>query len=114
MPRTQKYFLGPQLLADVRETINRVAAMPESTSGAKIPFIGESASIPTGGATLRYAQTVAEWGKGARQAVQILDSQSTATGETIDAQNPFADVGDAKKVIIASVAGDWFLIAAEC
>lgn len=114
MPRTEKYFIGPQLLADVRDTIGRVAGMPDHTGGPGLPAVIGSEMPATGGVLLRYAQTVSEWDKGTRQSVQVLDSSGTATGDTTDAQNPFADIGNAKKVIIARVASDWFLIAAEC
>lgn len=114
MPRTEKYFIGPQLLADVRETIDRVAAMPDRVGAPGLPAVIGSEMPAAAGVSLRYAQTVAAWSKGTRQSVQVLDSSGTATGDTANAQNPFADIEDAKKVIVARVAGDWFLIAAEC
>lgn len=114
MPRTEKYFLGPQLLADVRETISRVEAMPDRSKGPGLPAVVGSETPQGSGALMRYAQTVSAWNKGTRQIVQVLDAQSNPTGGTVNAQNPFADVGSAKKVMVARVSNDWFLIAAEC
>lgn len=53
MPRTEKYFIGPALLSDMRQTITRVAGMPENTGSRATQVVHQDMPQRGGGGSIR-------------------------------------------------------------
>lgn len=112
MPRTEKYFIGPQLLGEIRETITRVAGMPDRTRLAEIPVRLQELPRRGGGSSVRLVSFVPPWSKGHEKTITFIETTATAT-----AMNVFGTVvggcGTAHAAVF-SQGGTWFLLAAEC
>jgi len=111
MAKTEKYFVGPTLLGEIRETITRVAGMPNRTSGASLPV--RLQELPRrGGSSVRLVSFVPPWSKGQEKTITFIETTATAT-----AMNVFGTViggcGTAHAAVF-SQGGTWFLLAAEC
>ena len=118
MPRTEKYFIGPQLLGDIRQTVNRVAGMPQGSRIGKIPTRLQEMRPPGSGGEMWVGKTSSTWPKGSTRDIVVhggdtLNESPTTT--TLNAcVNKFSDVAAGKWVIVGRVNGGWYLIAAEC
>jgi len=119
MPQTEKYFVGPQLLADIRQTITRVAGMPNKSQAPGLrggstdmpPRVGEPAGF-------RICTFTGAWGIDTAKDVLLYNSSSTA--ETIAATNVLIPVPelstDTNTPTVCSIALDrntWFLTAIQ-
>lgn len=122
MPRSEKYFLGPQLLGDIRRTVTRVSAMPEGSRIGKIPTRLQDLPRPgAGGGGLKLGVVTSAWSKGSVKDV-VEYSEGNALTETPTSPptviescvNKFADVGASKWVMVGRANGRWYLVAAEC
>jgi hypothetical protein len=116
MPRTEKYFIGPGLLSDIRQTITRVAGMPDKTKGAA--FRVGNTEMPQrrgGGGGFRICTFTGAWNINAAKTVTFKGV--TTTPNTVAATNLFAGIGTASGSRNCAIAKDgtaWYLIAAEC
>jgi hypothetical protein len=79
MPRTEKYFIGPGLLSDIRQTITRVAGMPDKTSGVKTQVAHQEMPRPRAAGLKRGTFTAAEWAVGATMVVTVLGETNTVS-----------------------------------
>jgi hypothetical protein len=79
MPRTEKYFVGPGLLSDIRQTITRVAGMPDNSQGAKIPSVHQELPRRGGTRLKRGTFTAANWAVGAAVVVTIQGETNTVS-----------------------------------
>ena len=73
MAKTEKYFVGPTLLGEIRDTITRVAGMPDRTSGAALPVARQDLQRPSGSG-LRLGKTVDNWPKNSLGDVVVYGS----------------------------------------
>ena len=117
MPRTEKYFVGPKLLGDIRDTITRVAGFADETSGAHIKSVHQDLQRP-GGSRIRMCTFTGSWTKNAAKTVTLRGV--TTTPNTLVVVNIFANitgstVTSTKFNCAAAKDGTaWYLIAAEC
>lgn len=79
MARTEKYFVGPQLLGEIRETITRVAGMPDRTSGVSLPVRLQELPRRRGGKLSRGTFTHAVWAIGSTMEVTIQGETNTVS-----------------------------------
>ena len=103
MPRTEKYFLGPGLLSDIRQALLRVDAIAPSTSGAVTDVLLDRLPERGRAAPLRYVEWTAEWPATMTATFTFLGSTQTAT-----AVNAFAGAGPGKGWV-AKHQGTWHL-----
>lgn len=124
MARQEKYFLGPNLLGDIRRTVTRVDSLSEGGSGA-----GQEPRLQGlhrrggsgGGSSLRLGRVTAAWNKATLSDVVVYD-KGTALDEEFaapplivpDCVNKFANVEAGAWVLIGSAHGRWYLVTAEC
>lgn len=123
MAQKERYFLGPSLLSDIRDTIRRVDAIAPSTSGAAQPVrLQGLMQGPSSGSGLRIGKTTAVWNKGTLATIDLYEN-GTPPNETRnnapytleDCVNKFSDVGSGKWVMVGLAGnGRWYLVAAEC
>ena len=69
------------------------------------------------GESTKLGKTAAEWKKDAKATVDIYTGtpgSETKTDTQADCINKFADIATGKWVILASLNGGWYVIAAEC
>jgi hypothetical protein len=113
MARTQKYFIGPQLLGDIRRVVGRVEAEPIGSEISRIETRLQDMPRRSGAPGLRRVTFTGSWNKGASKAIYFY-----GTTQTVSAMNVLATVtvgcNDPRDAFIASVDGVWQLIAAEC
>lgn len=120
MARTEKYFVGPRLLGDIRDTISRVAGMPVRSSGpqSEVRLQGLNRG---GGSSLRFGRVTAAWNKNSLRDV-VVYSEGGALAEAVadpavvltGVVNRFADVAANKWVMVGRANGRWYLVSAEC
>lgn len=112
MQKTEKYYIGPRLLGDIRRVVGQVESQPIGSAVTRIPTrLQEMQQPPANG--FRRATFTGSWNKGASKAIYFY-----GTTETVSAMNVLATVtvgcNDPREAFIASVDGVWQLIAAEC
>lgn len=105
MARTEKFYVGPKLLGEIRDTITRVAGMPNATRRVEQPVRLQDMPRPGegGGATLRFVSWTAQWPATATATFTFKGGTQTAT-----AINAFAGV-DAGDGWVARHQGTWHL-----
>lgn len=111
MAKTEKYFVGPQLLGEIRQTITRVAGMPDRTSGVSLPVRLQELPRRGGGGGLRIIAFTGGWSKMTSKTVAI-----DPTTVTMTATNIFASISSqncSRKGAVADIGGTWYLISAE-
>jgi hypothetical protein len=115
MPRTEKYFVGPGLLSDIRQTITRVAGMPDKTKGAAFR-VGNTEALPRpGGKVFRVCTFTGSWNINAAKTVTFRGV--TTTPNTVAAVNLFATIAAPTGTASCAIARDgtaWYVIAAQC
>ena len=70
-----------------------------------------------GESTTKLGKTTAAWSKGANATVDIYTGtpgSETKTGTQANCINKFANIATGKWVMLASLNGGWYVIAAEC
>jgi len=127
MPRNEKYFIGPQLLGDIRQTVNRVSAMPQGSRIGKIPT--RLQDLPRGGGgggpgLLVLGRVTAAWNKNTLASVVQYDSGSPLSEEFAtppviheDVVNKLANVESGAWVLIGGIKSqntNLYLVSAEC
>jgi hypothetical protein len=115
MPRTEKYFIGPQLLGDIRRVVGRVDGEPYRVTGVTQDV--RLQDMPRRQAAgFRICNFTGTWSIDASKTVTFRGV--TATPNTVVAHNLFAEVsaGTATSApcAIARDGTAWYLIAARC
>ena len=105
MAKTEKYFVGPTLLGEIRDTITRVAGMPDRTSGAALPVARQDIQRAAP-AAMRYVSWDFNWSATSTATITFLSS----TGQTATAKNTVAGVGPGQGWV-AKHQGTWHLAA---
>lgn len=110
MARQERYTIGPNLLRDIRSTIQKVDALAPHTSGpaqgARYWDIQRSTRLDV----FKIGTFTGAWAKGASKTVTF----KYQTNITVTASNLFAAVPEGGDCAIARDGTAWFLIAAEC
>jgi hypothetical protein len=115
MPRTEKYFIGPQLLGDIRRVVGRVEAEPYRVTGGP-PRVLLQDMPRAAAAGFRVGDFTGTWTVDTDKAVILRGV--TATPNTVVARNLFATIsGGTATSTACAIARDgatWYLIAARC
>jgi hypothetical protein len=101
MPSTEKYFLGPSLLADIRQTVARVAGQPDKTQGPGFNVLLENPRRPGGGGEISACTFTGSWIINQRKTVTLQGV--TTTPNTVVATNQLFTVGDACTTQVAYI-----------
>lgn len=105
MPRTEKYFVGPRLLGQIRETIARVAGSPYQADGDEQPT--RLQTIPPAAASgLKYVSWASDWPATTTATITFLSN----TAYTATATNPLAGVKQGEGWVHKH-QGNWSLVA---
>lgn len=119
MAKQERYFLGPSLLGDIRETITRVDAIMPRESGAT-QHVRLQGLQPRVGGRLRLGKTTATWTKGTVATIPLWEDgeapNEEASGTDLEGcVNKFATVQSGKWVgMLRGPGGKHYLISAEC
>jgi|688.fasta_scaffold101985_2 hypothetical protein len=106
MPRSEKYFIGPQLLGDIRRVVGRVEAEPYRVNG--VPQDVRLQDMQRrGGDAVRYVAWTATWPVTATATFTFQGGTQTAT-----AVNRFAGVGPGDGWVVRH-EGAWHLAVAN-
>lgn len=112
MAKQERYFIGPSLLSDIRETITRVDSIAPKTSGARQDVRLQELQRP--GLRLSRGTFAGAWAVGETKAVTIQGSENTV--EVTNYCVP-VDVGTAStqsfNVVFASVMGTQTAVEVE-
>lgn len=118
MPRTEKYFVGPTLLGEIRQTITRVAGMPDRTSGASQPVRLQELPRRGGGGGIKICTFTGAWAINTYKDVRPIPPNTAVTtqSQVYQTKNLFADISSCgeRYCAISSYGGTWFLIASQC
>lgn len=92
MAKTEKYFVGPRLLDDIRQVITRVNGKPDKTSGVHFNTVHQELPRRGGGGI----QAVTFTGAWSRMTSKVVTFQGvTSTPNTTSAYNQLFTIGDA-------------------
>ncbi len=110
MPSTEKYFVGPQLLGDIRRAIGRIDGEPyRVTNTQQGPRLQDLPRPPARGA-FRLAMFTGTWSVDATHVVTFLNG-ATATATAVNHYfGVKASIGTACKVGLASEGNTWHLV----
>jgi len=112
---TERYFVGPRLLTDIRDTISRVQGMPDRSSGGHLPgmYIPLTPPLEEGG--FHMATFTGSWAVGSSKTVTLYNATSTA--ETLAVTNlllPVPQLSDNTNSPTACAIGEdrgtWYLL----
>jgi hypothetical protein len=101
MARTEKYFLGPGLLSDIRQTLLRVDAIAPSTSGVVSDVLLDRLPEKPGGSAIRAVTFTGSWNIDALKVVAFQGI--TSTPNTVMATNQLFTIGDACTAQVAYI-----------
>lgn len=112
----QGSLLGPRLLQDVRDTIDRVGQMPIAGGVTRIPTRFEDLPQPVGG-VFKIATFTGVWAVNSNRTVTLYNTPGTTN--TMVAVNIFGEVGSTAtatqtKCAIARDGTAWYVIQAQC
>jgi hypothetical protein len=113
MPRAEKYFIGPQLLGDIRRVVGRVDAEPQRSDVTRIPTQLQDMRRPDG--VFRVCTFTGAWNLNVTKTVTLRGV--TTTPNTVSALNLFARIPEPLGVANCAIARDgasWYVIAAQC
>ena len=112
---TERYFVGPNLLGDIRETIARVQGTPDVESGGHLPYRLTQMPQPSEGDGLHLATFTGAWSTATSKTVTPYNAISTA--ETLSVTNvliPVPQLSDTTNAAticaIANDRGTWCLV----
>ena len=113
---TERYFVGPNLLGDIRETIARVQGTPDVESGGHLPFRLTQMPQPSEGTDgFHLATFTGAWSINTSKTVTLYNAISTA--ETLSVTNvliPVPQLSDTTNAAticaIANDRGTWCLV----
>ena len=117
----ERYFIGPRLLSDIRDTISRVTDIPLG-GGYKPPEPRLQDGPPRGEPEgFRLGQITATWTKGNTSEVTRMKTDGTLMGaeSTFASNNWMATIDatsstNAVRVHCCRAGAEWFLVSAEC
>jgi hypothetical protein len=111
---TERYFVGPNLLGDIRETIARVQGTPDVESGGHLPFRLTQMMQPSEGG-FHIATFTGSWSVSSGKTVTLYNATSTA--ETLAVTNlliPVPELSDNTNTptvcAIGEDRGTWYLL----
>jgi hypothetical protein len=109
----ERYFIGQNLLGDIRRVVDRVDGKPEGRPATRVtrsPVVeGDSAQV------FRVGSATGSWNKAATKTV-TWTPVGTVTA-TFVATNLFANITGTTATYscaVARVGATWYLVAAEC
>lgn len=114
MPRAEKYFIGPELLGDIRRVVERIGAEPYRVTniqqGPRLQDIPRRAA--RGG--FRICTFTGAWAIGTEKTVTFRGV--TTTPNTVAVTNLFASVTGECGARDCAIARDgaWYLVAVQC
>lgn len=121
MARTQKFFIGPQLLGEIRRVVGRVEAEPIGSEISRIPTRLQDIQRPGSGGLLLGVPLDGAWLKDTLADVSVYDDGDALTEEASsparvieDCVNKMVSVPAGSFVIIGKISGRWYLVSAEC
>jgi hypothetical protein len=103
MARAEKYFIGPQLLGDIRRVVGKVDAEPIGSSVTRIPTHLQEMQRPAG---LKSCSWAAEWPYEETTTVRFSGTSATAS-----AVNTILGVGPGKGWVARNGQAGWTLIS---
>ncbi|NBW09332.1 MAG: hypothetical protein EBR82_15035 [Caulobacteraceae bacterium] len=111
------YQFGPVLTDRIISVVRRVDGEPYTAS--RIPRPTRFEEMPTVGGSIRIGKTTALWSKNTLATITLYESgtppNETAGGGTLEnCVNKFANIPANKWVMLASLNGHFYVIAAEC
>jgi hypothetical protein len=101
MASIQKYFLGPQLLGDIRRVVGRVDAEPIGSEITRIPTRLQDMQQP-GGGEIRVCTFTGSWSINTTHTLTFQNV--TTTPNTVVATNQLYTIGDACETQVAYIA----------
>jgi hypothetical protein len=101
MARTEKYFIGPDLLGDVRRVVGRVDGEPISSTITRIPTRLQDVPRGGGGSAIRAVTFTGSWNIDALKVVAFQGI--TSTPNTVMATNQLFTIGDACTAQVAYI-----------
>lgn len=101
MARTEKYFLGPGLLADIRQSLLRVDAIAPSTSGLKSDVLLDRLPERGPGSAIRAVTFTGSWNINSLK--EVTFQGVTTTPNTASATNQLFTIGDACETQVAYI-----------
>lgn len=116
MAKQERYFIGPSLLSDIRETITRVDSIAPKTSGARQDV--RLQELQRQQKVFRICTFTGTWNIDTQKTVTFRGV--TSTPNTVTAQNLFATINGSTNTstsmpcAIAKDGTAWYLIAARC
>jgi hypothetical protein len=93
MARTEKYFIGPKLLSDIRRVVGRVDDEPISSTISRIPTRLQDVPRGSGGTPIRACTFTGSWN--INQVKTVTFQGVTTTPNTVVATNQLFTIGDA-------------------
>jgi hypothetical protein len=121
MARTQKFFIGPQLLGDIRRVVGRVEAEPIGSETSRVSTRLQDMQRPGSGGLLLGVAAGGAWLKDTLADVSVYDDGDALTEEASsparvieDCVNKMVSVPAGSFVIIGKISGRWYLVSAEC
>lgn len=93
MARTEKYFLGPGLLSDIRQALLRVDAIAPSTSGVVSDVLLDRLPERGPGSAIRAVEFTGSWNINSLKEVTFQGVSTTPN--TVSATNQLFTIGDA-------------------
>jgi hypothetical protein len=114
MPSTEKYFIGPQLLGDIRRAIGRIDGEPYRVTNTQPgPRLQDLPRPPARGG-FRICTFTGAWAIGTEKTVTFRGV--TTTPNTVTVTNLFASVSGECGTRDCAIArdGDWYLVAVQC
>jgi hypothetical protein len=110
MARTQKFFIGPQLLGEIRRVVGRVEAEPIGSEISRIPTRLQDIQRP-GGAGFRLATFTGSWAINTPHLVTFVNFGGSATATAINhIFGVSSQPGSPCKVGLASEGNTWHLV----
>lgn len=112
---TERYFVGPRLLTDIRDTISRVQGMPDRSSGGFLPGMYIPLTPPLGEGGFHMATFTGSWAVSSGKTVTLYNATSTA--ETLAVTNlliPVPELSNSTNsptvCAIGEDRGAWYLL----
>lgn len=110
---TERYFVGPRLLTDIRDTISRVQGMPDNQGGGFLPGMYIPLTPPLGeGGAFRVATFTGAWSIASTK--EVTFKYETNTPNTASVLNLFFDFPEPQGTIDCGIAQDgtaWHLVS---
>lgn len=109
MPQNkQRYFIGQNLLSDIRSTINKVDSLPQRVSLTRIP--SSSTQDPTDAPVIRKCVLGSRWNKDTTATLTWTPGDTVTA--TMTAQNLFRNVL-CGTVTVGRVGNTWYLLEGQ-